>query len=47
MEKNLQDQIDKSPPAGDESIEYGADAVEKSLEEKLTEELLKQHSEKL
>ncbi|MDD4171777.1 MAG: nucleotide exchange factor GrpE [Syntrophomonas sp.] len=41
MEKNLQDQIDKSPPPGDES----ADAVEKSLEEKLTEELLKQQEE--
>lgn len=45
MEKKLQDQIDKSPPIEDESNKSSTDAVEKSLEEKLTEELLEKKQE--
>jgi len=44
MEKDLENQIDKGPPLGDESVNQNGE-TETSIEEKLTEELRKQQEE--
>ena len=44
MEKDLESQIDKGPPMEDESVSQDGE-TEKSIEEKLTEELQRQQEE--